>query len=43
MKMAKVICFRLIDFHGETTMSVCRVDLGDMANSTEGFTTPTNA
>lgn len=33
----------LIDFHGEMTMSVCKVDLGEMANSTAGFTTPTRA
>ena len=29
--------------NGETTMSVCRVDLGDMANSPAGLTTPARA
>ena len=43
MKIAKSMCLLSIDFQGETTMSVCNVDLGETANSTEGFTTPTSA
>ena len=39
IKMAKSMHFSLIGPHGEMTMSVCKVDLGEVLELRRGFTT----